>query len=120
MAKQGQGLPAGQAGTRDKREERRDKGQEKKPSTVNSQPASDSKDKQKKKLQREFDELEKKIATLKDEKTKAETALADPAVYSDKVKFQEAEKKYKELTNQLSPLESKYEELFEQLMKFDS
>ncbi|MEY2596270.1 MAG: hypothetical protein RI965_1542 [Bacteroidota bacterium] len=120
MAKQGQGLPAGQAGTRDKREERRDKGQEKKPSTVNSQPASDSKDKQKKKLQREFDELEKKIATLKDEKTKAETALADPTVYSDKVKFQEAEKKYKELTNQLSPLESKYEELFEQLMKFDS
>ncbi len=120
MAKQGQGIPAGQAGTRHKREERRDKGQEKKPSTVNSQPASDSKDKQKKKLQREFDELEKMIATLKDEKTKAETALADPAVYSDKVKFQEAEKKYKELTNQLSPLESKYEELFEQLMKFDS
>jgi ATP-binding cassette, subfamily F, member 3 len=127
MAKQGQGIPAGQAGTRPACRSGRDKGQEKKPSTVNrqpstvnSQPASDSKEKQKKKLQREFDELEKKIATLKDEKTKAETALADPTVYSDKVKFQEAEKKYKELTNQLSPLESKYEELFEQLMKFDS
>jgi hypothetical protein len=29
------------------------------------------------------------------------------------------EKKYKALNTQLSPLESKYEELFEQLMKFD-
>ena len=46
-------------------------------------------------------------------------ALADPAVYSDKIKVQDAEKKYKELNSQLSPLELKYEELFEQLMKFD-
>ncbi|MFZ9263329.1 MAG: ABC-F family ATP-binding cassette domain-containing protein [Chitinophagaceae bacterium] len=100
-------------------------------STVNSQPTTDKKgqgtrdegrekEKEKKKLQKEFDDLEKKIATLKQEKTKAETALADPAVYSDKIKFQEAEKKYKELTSQLSPLETKYEELFEQLMNFDA
>ena len=101
------------------------------PSTANSQPSTDKKgqgtrdegrekEKEKKKLQKEFDDLEKKIATLKQEKTKAETALADPAVYSDKIKFQEAEKKYKELTSQLSPLETKYEELFEQLMNFDA
>ncbi len=100
-------------------------------STVNSQPTTDKKgqgtrdegrekEKEKKKLQKEFDDLEKKIAILKQEKTKAETALADPAVYSDKIKFQEAEKKYKELTSQLSPLETKYEELFEQLMNFDA
>ncbi|MFN5814446.1 MAG: ATP-binding cassette domain-containing protein [Bacteroidota bacterium] len=87
------------------------------PSTGNRQPSTESKEK--KKLQREFDELEKKIAQLKEDKTKAELALADPAVYSDKIKFQDAEKKYKELNSQLSPLESKYEELFEQLMKFD-
>lgn len=87
------------------------------PSTSNSQPSTESKEK--KKLKREFDELEKKIAQLKEDKTKAELALADPAVYSDKIKFQDAEKKYKELNSQLSPLESKYEELFEQLMKFD-
>ena len=87
------------------------------PSTGNRQPSTESKEK--KKLQREFDELEKKIAQLKEDKTKAELALADPAVYSDKIKFQDAEKKYKELNSQLSPLELKYEELFEQLMKFD-
>ncbi|GDX44648.1 hypothetical protein LBMAG23_16250 [Bacteroidota bacterium] len=87
------------------------------PSTGNSQPSTESKEK--KKLQREFDELEKKIAQLKEDKTKAELALADPTVYSDKIKFQDAEKKYKELNSQLSPLELKYEELFEQLMKFD-
>jgi ATP-binding cassette subfamily F protein 3 len=103
------------------------------PSTVNNQPATDKKgqgtrdegrekekEKEKKKLQREFDELEKKIAKLKEDKTSAESALADPSVYSDKQKFQEAEKRYKELNHQLSPLESKYEELFEQLMKLDS
>ncbi|MFN4978153.1 MAG: ABC-F family ATP-binding cassette domain-containing protein [Bacteroidota bacterium] len=94
------------------------------PSTANSQPLTGNRQpstesKEKKKLQREFDELEKKIAQLKEDKTKAELALADPAVYSDKIKFQDAEKKYKELNSQLSPLESKYEELFEQLMKFD-
>ena len=87
------------------------------PLTGNRQPSTESKEK--KKLQREFDELEKKIAQLKEDKTKAELALADPAVYSDKIKFQDAEKKYKELNSQLSPLELKYEELFEQLMKFD-
>jgi len=102
-------------------------------STVNNQPATDKKgqgtrdegrekekEKEKKKLQREFDELEKKIAKLKEDKTSAESALADPSVYSDKQKFQEAEKRYKELNQQLSPLESKYEELFEQLMNLDS
>jgi ATP-binding cassette, subfamily F, member 3 len=87
------------------------------PSTGNRQPSTESKEK--KKLQREFDELEKKIAQLKEDKTQAESALADPAIYSDKIKFQDAEKKYKALNTQLSPLESKYEELFEQLMKFD-
>jgi ATP-binding cassette subfamily F protein 3 len=87
------------------------------PSTGNRQPATESKEK--KKLQREFDELEKKIAQLKEDKNQAESALADPAIYSDKIKFQEAEKKYTALNAQLSPLESKYEELFEQLMKFD-
>ena len=89
------------------------------PSTVNSQPSTDSKDKQKKKLQREFDELEKKIALLKEEKNNAESALADPGVYSDKTRFQEAEKKYNQVVAQLSPLELKYEELFDQLMKLD-
>ena len=105
-------------------------------STVNSQPLADKKgqgtkdehaqiglsggrEKEKKKLQREFDELEKKIAVLKENKTKAESALADPTVYSDKIRFQEAEKKYNQVVATLSPLELKYEELFEQIMKLD-
>lgn len=98
-------------------------------STANRQPSTEKKgqdtrnegqEKQKKKLQREFDELEKKIATLKEDKAKAEEALADPAVYSDKSTFQEAEKRYKEINSQLPLIESKYEELFEQLMKLDA
>ena len=110
-------------GKREKGEERRNKPAQTEVSGGEGQGTRDKgqgKEKEKKKLQREFDELEKKIAIIKEDKTKAEAALADPAVYSDKIKFQEAEKQYKTLMSQLSPLELKYEELFEQLMQFDA
>lgn len=107
-------------GKREKGGDENTKGEGKRSKIQTEVSGDEVRDKQKKKLQREFDELEKKIAQLKEDKTKAETALADPAVYSDKLKFQEAEKKYKDLNTALSPLEQKYEELFEQLMNFDT
>ena len=73
-------------------------------------------EKAKKKLQRQFEELESKIAVLKADKTKAEDALADPRIYSDKTKFQEAEKTYQQVNGQLSNLENQYEKIFEELM----
>lgn len=73
-------------------------------------------EKAKKKLQRQFEELESKIAVLKADKTKAEDALADPRIYSDKTKFQEAEKTYQQINGQLSTLENQYEKIFEELM----
>jgi len=73
-------------------------------------------EKAKKKLQRQFEELEVKIAQLKSEKTKAEEDLANPAIYSDKNKFQQAEKNYQQINGQLSALESQYEKIFEELM----
>ena len=73
-------------------------------------------EKAKKKLQRQFEELESKIAVLKTDKTKAEDALADPRIYSDKTKFQEAEKTYQQINGQLSTMENQYEKIFEELM----
>jgi ATP-binding cassette subfamily F protein 3 len=76
-------------------------------------------EKTKKKLQRQFEELESKIAVLKADKAKAEEALADPQIYSNKDKFQQAEKTYQQITGQLSNLESQYEKIFEELMGLD-
>ena len=76
-------------------------------------------EKAKKKLQRQFEELESKIAVLKTDKAKAENALADPRIYSDKNKFQEAEKTYQEINSQLTTLELQYEKIFEELMHLD-
>ena len=76
-------------------------------------------EKTKKKLQRQFDELESKIAVLKTDKSKAENALADPRIYSDKNKFQEAEKTYQEINKELASLEVHYEKVFEELMQLD-
>jgi len=77
-------------------------------------------EKTKKKLQRQFEELESKIAVLKADKAKAEEALADPMIYSDKNKFKQAEKTYQRIYSQLSTHESQYEKLFEELMGMDS
>jgi ATP-binding cassette subfamily F protein 3 len=73
-------------------------------------------EKVKKKLQRQFEELEAKIAQLKSDKSRAEEALADPGIYSNKSKFQEAEKVYQQISGQLSWLEPQYEKIFEELM----
>ena len=73
-------------------------------------------EKDRKKLQRQFDELESKIAVLKADKAKAEEALADPGIYSNKSKFQEAEKTYHQINNQLASLEPQFEKIFEELM----
>jgi len=45
--------------------------------------------------------------------------LADPRIYSDKSKFQEAEKTYQEINSQLTTLELQYEKIFEELMHLD-
>lgn len=96
----------------------RDEGQEKDKKVQGTRDEGKEREveKAKKKLQRQFEELEVKIAQLKSEKTKAEEDLANPAIYSDKNKFQQAEKNYQQITGQLSALETQYEKIFEELM----
>jgi len=77
------------------------------------------KQKEKKRLQRQFDELEAKIAGLKKSKAEAEAALADPAIYSNRNAFVEAETKYNKLQTELSSSEKQSEQIFEALMNLD-
>ena len=86
-------------------------------SVPNNLPIDKEKQKEKKKLQKQFDEIEIKISSLKTSIKDAETALGDPAIYSDHGKFEEAEKKYNQFTNELRSLEKTSEELFEKLME---
>ena len=86
-------------------------------SVPNNLPIDKEKQKEKKKLQKQFDEIEIKISSLKNSIKDAETALGDPAIYSDHGKFVEAEKKYNQLTNELRSSEKTSEELFEKLME---
>ncbi len=92
------------------------KEQEKKEKKV-SAPIDVNKQKEDKKLQKRFAEIEVKLADLQHQKSKAEALLADPALFSDKNKFIEAEKNYSRLKLALQQVESEYEEVFEQIVK---
>lgn len=81
------------------------------------EPIDVNKQKEQKKLQKKFTETEEKIAVLSKQKAEAELVLADPAVYSDKQKFQEAEKAYQAVCQSLTLAETEYERLFEEMMK---
>jgi ATP-binding cassette subfamily F protein 3 len=86
---------------------------------INKQPQSPidkEKQKEQKKVQRQFDEIEKQLVLLKHDKLSIESELADPTIYTNKEKFTFTEKKYQLLLTTLGEAERKYEKLFEQLM----
>jgi ATP-binding cassette subfamily F protein 3 len=80
-------------------------------------PIDKEKQKEQRKLQKRFEELEAKISALQAEMTSVESLLAEPAVYSDKAKFTETERKYAELKRELANTEAAYEDVFEQLSR---
>ncbi|MFT4023373.1 MAG: ABC-F family ATP-binding cassette domain-containing protein [Flavihumibacter sp.] len=67
-------------------------------------------------LQRQFGQLEEKLSRAKEKKAQLEAALADPATYSDKQKFTEAESAYKKQSQELDQLNLQYEAVFEKIM----
>jgi len=68
------------------------------------------------KLKNRFNQLEEKIAGLTDKNRALEAALAKPDVYSDKGKFNAAEKAYRESAEELTRLNAEQERVFEQMM----
>ncbi len=71
------------------------------------------------KMQRQFQQVEEKLAALQSKKVTLEAALIDPAIYSDKNKFAEAETTYKKAQEETEQLNKEYERLFEKIMELD-
>ncbi len=89
---------------------------------IKAQPSAPINKEFKKELQKQqriFQQLEEKIAGLKTEQQKLEAALSDPAVYSDKTKFLDAETAYKKASAELVSLNSDYEKAFEKIVELE-
>ena len=71
------------------------------------------------KTQKQFQQLEESIAGLIKQKAAFEAALIDPAIYSDKQKFIEAETAFKKAAVELQNLNSEYEKIFEKIMELE-
>jgi ATP-binding cassette subfamily F protein 3 len=77
----------------------------------------------KKELQRQqkrFEQLEEKIAAIKDQRKQVEIALGTPEVYTDSKKFAEKEKLYHDLHDQLDKMNKEYEQVFEQIVQLEA
>ena len=71
------------------------------------------------KQQRIFQQLEEKIAKLKEQKMILESALAAPETYSNKEIFLKTETDYKTISSELEQLNKKYEEVFERIVELE-
>lgn len=72
------------------------------------------------KYQRNFQQLEEKIARLNEDKKKLEAALADPAIYTQKETFLKAETDYKLASTEIEKLNKEYETAFEKIMQLEA
>ena len=90
------------------------------PQQNNNTPINKEAKKELQKQQRDFQQLEEKIAVLNEQKKKLESSLADPAIYTQKDSFLKAEADYKSATDELTRLNKAYESAFEKLMELES
>jgi ATP-binding cassette subfamily F protein 3 len=92
---------------------------EKKPSY--QKPVSQNKEVEKElaKVKKHFQQLEEKIGQLNIEKTKLESDLASPEIYSDKQKFVEAERLHRQTAENVDKANKEYELLFEKIMELE-
>jgi len=84
-----------------------------------SQPINKEMKKELQKQQKIFQQLEEKIGPLTEKKAALEASLIDPAVYSDKTKFLQAESAYKNISQELEKLNLQYEKTFELIVSLE-
>jgi ATP-binding cassette subfamily F protein 3 len=72
------------------------------------------------KQQRIFQQIEERIAKLKEQKLQLEAALASPDTYANKEIFLQTESSYKNVSIELMQLNKQYEEVFEKIMKLEN
>lgn len=90
-------------------------------SSIKSNNNSQSKESQKElqKVQRLFEQLGERIERLKKQKETLENSLAQPDIYLDSKKFDEAERLYKTASEELSNVNEEYESLFEKIISLE-
>ena len=93
------------------------------PNTKSQTPNAPINKEQKKELQKQqklFQQLEEKVALLTSQKSALEAALTDPATYSDKQKFIQAEAAYNKAAVELEQLNKQYEQVFEKIVELEA
>lgn len=71
------------------------------------------------KLQKQFQQIEEKLAGINKQKQELENKLAHPETYSNADEFKKTETAYKKSLEQFAQANSQYEELFEKIMKLE-
>ncbi len=89
------------------------------PKPAQSLPVNKELKKELQKQQRLFQQLEEKISVLNSRKQELENALSDPAVYSDKQKFIQAEADYQKAVSESDRLNKEYEAVFEKIVELE-
>jgi ATP-binding cassette subfamily F protein 3 len=84
------------------------------------QPINKEHKKELQKLQKQFQQLEEKIALTTGKRMQLEASLSDPNTYSDKTKFLAAETAYKNISDELRSLTADYESLFEKIVDLEA
>jgi hypothetical protein len=72
------------------------------------------------KQKKKFEQLEISLNKIKEEKSKMEAALSDPATYADKDKFLKTENEYQRVSSQFEKVNAKYESAFEKMMQMEA
>jgi ATP-binding cassette subfamily F protein 3 len=85
----------------------------------NSTPINKDAQKELQKTQKQFHQVEEKIADLNKQKINLEAALGSKDIYSDKTKFVQTEADYKSVSSQLQKANDEYEMVFEKLMMLE-
>jgi ATP-binding cassette, subfamily F, member 3 len=76
--------------------------------------------KEEKRLRNKFSKLEEEMEKLNSEKVRLENLLGAPDTYSNKTLFQQTENDYNSVKFKIEQMQPEYEQLFEQLMQFES
>jgi ATP-binding cassette subfamily F protein 3 len=103
-----------------KAQDTRGKVQEEKSLKSENQAGKSAVKKELQKQQRIFQQLEEKIAGLKERKQQLESALSDHTTYTDKNKFLQTESEYKKISEELTKQNIEYEKTFEKILKLEA
>lgn len=72
------------------------------------------------KQQKQFKQLEEKLARFQTEKSTLEAKLASPDIYKDPQLFKQTESDYQKLTKQILDANNQYEQVFEKILALES